>query len=121
MDLIESYKRGMSLYATFDGRWRRRDFWLFVLSVFLLTLAVGIVENILLMGATGGALVALVNLVHLVPGLAAGARRLHDSDKSAWLLLLFLIPALGFIIMLVLYCLPGTAGSNRFGPDPKAV
>jgi len=111
----------MSLYATFDGRWRRRDFWILFLAMFLLSAITATVESLLLMGITGGALVSIVQLVHLVPALAAGARRLHDTDKSAWLMLVLLVPVIGMLVLLILYCLPGTVGPNRFGPDPKSV
>ncbi len=60
-------------------------------------------------------------LAVLVPGLAVCVRRLHDIDKSGWFILVSLIPAVGGIILLVLLCLDGTPGDNRYGPSPKAI
>lgn len=54
-----------------------------------------------------------------MPGLAVSVRRLHDQDRTGWLLLLWFIPVLGWFALLVLMCLEGTRGPNRFGPDPK--
>jgi len=52
--------------------------------------------------------------------LAVQVRRLHDIDKSGWNMLWFIIPLVGFILMIVWYCRLGTVGENRFGPDPLA-
>ncbi len=60
-------------------------------------------------------LLGLVMLVVGLSGLSVGVRRLHDSDKSGWMLLLGLIPFIGGIIVLVLLLLPSTPGPNRFG------
>jgi uncharacterized membrane protein YhaH (DUF805 family) len=69
--------------------------------------------------STGGMVHNLFSLVSLIPGLAVSVRRLHDQDRSGWLLLLGLIPFLGWFALLVFMCLDGTHGANRFGPDPK--
>ena len=61
----------------------------------------------------------LFGLVSFIPGLAVAIRRLHDQDRSGWLLLLVFIPILGWFALLVLMLLDGTRGRNRFGPDPK--
>lgn len=119
-DILESYKKAMRLYATFDGRTRRKDFWFYVLAVMLMSAAIAIVEGVILGGLFGGGLVGLFNLVHFVPSLAVAARRLHDTNKSAWWLLLMLVPGVGFLVLLIFCCVPGDAGANRFGPDPKA-
>ena len=57
----------------------------------------------------------------LLPGLAVGFRRLHDIGRSAWWLLIALVPLAGGIVLLVFACLPGTPGPNQYGPDPKEV
>jgi uncharacterized membrane protein YhaH (DUF805 family) len=74
------------------------------------------------MGSTGWILLGLATLWGLlvfIPNLAVTIRRLHDQDKSGWFVLLALIPLVGPIILLVFYCIEGTRGPNRFGPDPK--
>ena len=62
---------------------------------------------------------ALWVLVTLIPNLAVAIRRLHDTDKSGWMLLIGFIPLIGAIVLLVFYFMEGTRGPNRFGPDPK--
>jgi uncharacterized membrane protein YhaH (DUF805 family) len=74
------------------------------------------------MGTMGWILFALGMLWALfvfIPNLAVIIRRLHDQDKSGWFILMGLIPVVGPIILLVFYCIEGTRGPNRFGPDPK--
>ena len=55
----------------------------------------------------------------LIPSVTVAARRLHDSDRSAWWLLLLLIPLLGWFVLFIFMVMDGTRGANRFGPDPK--
>ena len=74
-------------------------------------------------GEPPGFLVALLGVLMLasfIPGLAVTVRRFHDQDRSGWFVLLSLIPIVGGLIMLVFMLLPGTAGQNRFGADPKS-
>ena len=111
-------------YADFEGRSRRSEYWMFVLGIFIFELVCGVVVNLggavhsvlywLLSGLFGLALLGL-----FVPSLAVAFRRLHDTDRSAWWLLIGLLPFLGAVALLVFYCLDGTPGPNRFGPDPK--
>lgn len=75
-------------------------------------------------GAGGWLLIGLLLLYSLaiaIPSLAVAIRRLHDQDKSGWFIFIGLIPFVGGIIVLVFYCLEGTRGPNRFGPDPKGM
>ncbi|MFC3173913.1 DUF805 domain-containing protein [Novosphingobium bradum] len=126
--MILPYRR----YAEFTGRSRRREYWMFVLFQVLVSLAIGLVfgrptyttgggmmAGAMMVQGTGGLIQNLFSLVSLVPGLAVAVRRLHDQDRSGWLLLLILIPFLGWFALLVFMCLEGTRGANRFGPDPK--
>lgn len=59
------------------------------------------------------------SLASLIPGIAVAVRRLHDTGRSAWWLLLLLVPFVGWIVLIVFYCLEGERGPNRYGPDPK--
>jgi uncharacterized membrane protein YhaH (DUF805 family) len=110
-------------YAVFEGRARRAEYWQF----FVLTLAISILGQVLiemfkgvpLLGFVFALALVVVCLGLIVPSLAVGFRRLHDIDKSAWWLLIGLIPLIGVIVLLVFFVLPGTPGPNRFGPDPK--
>lgn len=115
-------------YATFDGRAPRSEFWWF----FLFSVIVQAVLNFLLGGPAdedayiglGGAIMGLtafaISLALLIPTIAVGIRRLHDTDRSGWWILIALIPLIGGIVLLVFYALQGTPGANRFGPDPLA-
>ena len=105
-------------YAEFSGRARRKEFWMFVLFNFLMSIAVGIVDGIL---GTNGALGGLYSLAVLIPSLAVAARRLHDTDRSGWWQLIALIPLIGVIILLVFVCSDSKPGENRFGPNPKGM
>ena len=121
-------------YADFSGRSRRKEYWMFALFLLVLNVALSIVLSVVAGGAAvaggdGGALAALggsllllliIGLAFLVPSIAVAVRRFHDQDKSGWFVLLGLIPYVGFIIVLVMMCLEGTKGPNRYGPDPKA-
>jgi uncharacterized membrane protein YhaH (DUF805 family) len=121
--MFQAYKH----YADFQGRAGRSEYWLFALFVLLVVFGFVIVTAAVA-AATGSAepniLVMLLYGVFLlgsfIPSLAVGFRRLHDTNRSAWWLLISLIPLVGSIALLVFYCLPGTPGPNRFGPPPGA-
>lgn len=102
-------------YAQFDGRAHREEFWMFVLVNFLISLGVAVVAIITHLWI----LRAIYALAVLIPGLAVGARRLHDTNKSGWLQLLLLIPLIGLIIMIVFWVQDGDRGQNQYGADPR--
>jgi uncharacterized membrane protein YhaH (DUF805 family) len=117
-------------YADFTGRARRSEYWLFTLFILIVE-----VVYLALMGVSGGigengqmnalgmalsGLYAIFILAVIVPSIAVAFRRLHDTDRSAWWLLIAFIPFIGGLVLLVFYVLPGTTGPNKFGPDPKA-
>lgn len=119
-------------YAEFSGRSRRREYWLFALFQLIVSILIGLFlgrsDGWLYPGYAGyttvvdwpGALVQnLFVLANLIPNLAVSVRRLHDQDRSGWLLLLLLVPVAGWFVLFVLMCLDGTRGPNRFGRDPK--
>jgi uncharacterized membrane protein YhaH (DUF805 family) len=159
-------------YAQFGGRARRKEFWMWVLFYLLVTAVLTTLDSWLGLGGGGssygpgaqsgpgmmsygagasvhgGLLTGLFALAVLIPNLAVAVRRLHDTDRSGWWLLLMVVPyglgfvlmlsalaggmlslialgsisflvgAIGAIVLIVFYCLPGTSGPNRFGPDP---
>jgi uncharacterized membrane protein YhaH (DUF805 family) len=110
-------------YADFSGRSRRKEYWMFVLGIFLAAIVLSIIEGILglsgMVGGVYGPLTTILLLGVLIPSIAVQVRRFHDQDKSGWFLLLAFIPFIGGLIVLVFMCLEGTKGPNRFGPDPK--
>ena len=103
-------------YAVFEGRARRKEYWMFVLFNFLIAIAIGVVEGIV---GTVGILGALYALAIIVPGLAVSVRRLHDTGRSGWFLLIGLIPLVGLIILIVFFVQDSQPGDNKFGPNPK--
>ncbi len=110
-------------YAEFSGRSRRKEFWMYELGLLIAVIVIGIVEGILgintMVGGVYGPLTTLVLLGTLVPSIAVAIRRLHDTDRSGWWLLIALVPFVGALVLLYFYVSDGTSGPNRFGPDPK--
>jgi uncharacterized membrane protein YhaH (DUF805 family) len=98
-------------YVVFGGRAVRSEYWFFILFQFLVVVALSIVD--LVVGT--GVLSSIASLALLLPTLAVGARRLHDTDKSGWWLLIGLIPLIGAIVLIVFFCQEGTPGANRYG------
>ena len=114
---MDYFMAALKKYATFEGRARRKEYWFFVLFYFVIAVVISVVEGML---GTGGLLAGLFALGMLLPNLAVTVRRLHDTDRSGWWILINLVPLIGWIVSLVFMCTAGTAGSNRFGADPKA-
>lgn len=105
-------------YAVFSGRAARPELWWWALAVFLAGLVLNVVDY-LLFGSKSQPLSSLFSLLVLLPNLAVGARRLHDVDRSAWWLLIGLVPLVGVIVLLVFFVQDGSVGPNRYGPDPR--
>ena len=96
-------------YADFNGRAGRSEFWWFALACVL----VGLVFSMLHLDIIG----MLVNLALLIPSLAVGTRRLHDIGKSGWFQLIWLIPFIGWILLVYWLAQPST-GPNEYGQGP---
>ena len=119
---MDQYLAVLKKYVEFDGRARRKEYWMFTLFnllILLLLLAVDVFSG--LSNATGGfnPLSTVYSMAVFLPGLAVTVRRLHDTDRSGWFILLGFIPCIGSIVLLVFYIEEGTKGSNKFGSDPK--
>ena len=111
-------------YATFEGRARRAEYWYFVLFYALSIVALAIVDGVV--GTFSeeigiGLLSGIFVLATFVPTLAVTVRRLHDTDRSGWWVLLDLVPFIGVLVLFVFTVLDGQPGANRFGPNPKGV
>lgn len=125
--MLMPYRR----YFDFAGRSRRKEYWMFALFTFLVSLAWVVVANIV--AASGlrgpaniepGALVAtlllgLWGLLSIIPTFAVTVRRLHDTGRSGFWILIGFVPIVGALVLLYFYLIEGTRGANRFGPDPK--
>ncbi|MDO6761407.1 DUF805 domain-containing protein [Tamlana sp. 2_MG-2023] len=117
------YLKVLKQYTDFNGRARRKEFWMFLLFNMIFAIVAMILDNVLgiAMGELGyGPIYGIYALFVLIPGIAVSVRRLHDIGKSGWWLLISLIPLIGGIWLLVLYCQDSEAGSNKWGPNPKS-
>ena len=126
--MLMPYRR----YVDFDGRSRRKEFWMFQLfqvlvyaAILALMFALGIdydledpQPNSMMFVAIG--IMALFWLVTLIPQIAVVVRRLHDQSKTGLWILIYLLPVAGGLVLLVFMLLEGTDGPNEYGPDPKA-
>ena len=86
-----------------------------MLFYFLLSMAAGVIG----VAMHGQVIGALVGLALFLPSLALQVRRLHDTDRSGWWVLIGLVPLVGVILLIVWWCQDGTPGDNRFGVDTK--
>ncbi len=115
MGFPDAVRSVLTRYADFSGRARRAEYWWFFLFAVLVALVAAVLDGII--GASVFSLLTALGL--LVPNLAVSVRRLHDTDRSGWWLLLNLVP-FGGIVLLVFYCLEGQPHPNRFGPSSKS-
>jgi uncharacterized membrane protein YhaH (DUF805 family) len=106
-------------YATFSGRAARPEYWYFVLFNIMVAIA-STVLDVMIFDPTAefSPINSLTSLALLLPSLAVAARRLHDVDRTAWWILLFLIPVIGWLIAILFLVQRGSPGTNRFGPPP---
>lgn len=150
MTPIDWAKRPLQRYAEFSGRAPRAEFWWYVLAVIVVSLVATILESLLGIGNMLGAygpLTGIVALGLLIPNISVSVRRLHDTNRSGWWLLLAVpyLVAVGFImrgmltgdpsafatggllsllgfacflVLVVFWVMAGSAGSNKYGPDP---
>lgn len=112
-------------YAEFNGRARRKEYWMFCLFTCIIGVVLGILLLLLLAISPTVAIIAyilmvLFSLALIVPSLALTVRRLHDTNKSGWFWFINFVPAVGGLIMLYFMILEGDKTENPFGPDPKA-
>jgi uncharacterized membrane protein YhaH (DUF805 family) len=116
------YLKVLNQYADFSGRARRSEYWMFTLFNVIFAIVAMILDNVLgtaIQGIGYGLIYILYVLVLFIPGLAVAARRLHDVGKSGWMFLIVLIPIVGAIWLLVLFCKDGQPGDNKWGQNPK--
>ncbi len=118
---MDWYLKVLKQYADFNGRSRRKEYWMFVLINIGVGFVVGFIDGLTgTVGAYGiGLLGGIYNLAILVPSIAVGVRRLHDIGKSGWMLLVGLIPLIGWIWLIILLATEGEEGENEYGPNPK--
>ena len=118
------YLEVLKKYADFNGRARRKEYWMFFLFNVIISIALLIVDGILGTSAvpgTMGLLGVIYLLALLVPGIAVAIRRLHDTGRSGWWILIGLVPFVGGIVLIVFLVQDSTPGDNQFGRNPKMV
>ncbi|WP_462408554.1 DUF805 domain-containing protein [Neobacillus sp. Marseille-QA0830] len=113
---MDWYLKVIKNYTGFSGRASRQEYWMFTLFNFIFAAAIGFVEGLFDLPQF---LSALYTLAVLLPSLAVGIRRLHDTGKSGWWLLISLIPLVGGIVLLVFMCQDSYPNDNKYGPNPK--
>ena len=123
MSPIDWATRPLKKYADFSGRAPRAEYWWFYLLIIVGYVIATIIDSMLGLGQTigpYGILMSVFALAMLVPSIAAGVRRLHDTDRSGWWLLIGLVPLIGAIVLIVFFVTQGTQGPNQYGDDPYA-
>src|SRR5262245_40246323 len=116
------YLEVLKKYAVFNGRATRKEYWYFALFNIIISMALAVIDMI-----TGtfsaevgiGLLGGLYQLVILIPGIAVSVRRLHDTDRNGWWLLIAVIPLIGAIALLIFLVQDGKPGENHYGLNPK--
>ena len=111
---IEALKK----YAVFSGRARRKEYWMYALFIGIIYIVLAIIAGAS-KSTAGLALLGIFYLAILLPSLAVGVRRLHDTGRSGWWLLFGIVPLVGGITLLVFSCLDSEPGPNKYGPNPK--
>lgn len=122
MSFTEAVRTALSKYVVFSGRARRSEYWWFILFVVLVSVVAGVIDTAL--GTTTqagtGLLGGLAALALLLPQLAVGVRRLHDTGRSGWWLLIAFVPLIGTIVLIVFFVQDSQPQPNQHGPSPKA-
>jgi uncharacterized membrane protein YhaH (DUF805 family) len=110
------YFEVLKKYAVFGGRSRRKEYWVFFLFNLIISVVLGFVEK--LAGGPG-----VMNMIYsfavLIPSIAVTVRRLHDTDRSGWWLLIAFVPLIGAIVLLVFMVQDSKPGQNQYGANPK--
>jgi len=110
MNGFDYWKQAFQKYAVFEGRARRSEYWYFVLFNLIILLLLSIISE---------RLASVYSIAVIIPHLAILVRRLHDTGKSGWMILIVLLPIIGFVWFLVVTLTEGDRYSNAYGPDPK--
>ena len=114
MSFTEAVRSGFDNYVNFDGRASRPMYWWW----FLFALLASVVGNILDAAVGVQIFSILIGLALFLPGLSVAIRRLHDTDRSGWWILIGLIPIIGLIVLIVFFVQKSDLGDNQYGPPP---
>lgn len=115
---MQWYLRVLKNYATFRGRARRKEYWMFMLFNAIFSIVAGIIDQV---AGIYPAISAIYYLAVLIPSLAVLVRRLHDTGRSGWWILIAFIPVIGGIVLFVFTLLDSQESDNKWGPNPKRI
>ena len=119
---MDWYLEVLKKYAVFEGRAGRKEYWFFILFNILISMALGYVDWLTgnINPETGlGILSGIYALGVMIPGMAVSVRRLHDTDRSGWWLLITFVPVIGAIVFFYFMVLDSNPETNEYGPLPK--
>jgi len=121
MDWYINVLRNYVVLCGWAVRPRRKEFWMFILVNIIFAFVLGVLDKMFGWQRAGGegVLTTIYAILVFLPSWAVQFRRLHDTDRTAWWLLLLVIPVIGCLVIILFSCQDGTPGENRFGPDPK--
>ena len=117
---MEWYLAVLKKYLVFTGRATRTEYWMFALFNVIISIVLSIIGYVVVGGNGQSALSSLYSLAVLLPSLGVSVRRLHDTNRSGWWLLISLVPIIGIIVLIVFLVQDSDPGDNRYGPNPKA-
>jgi uncharacterized membrane protein YhaH (DUF805 family) len=119
---MQWYTDVLKKYVQFSGRARRKEFWMFVLISTIISIILSFIDRLIgtNYSSGNGLLQSIYGLAVLLPTIAVGVRRMHDTNRSGAWILINLIPCIGWIWFIVLAAQEGVASDNQYGPDPKA-
>jgi uncharacterized membrane protein YhaH (DUF805 family) len=112
----DAVRSGFDHYTNFEGRASRSAFWWWVLFQIIVEFVAAILDYAIFSNL--GVFYGLTALALLLPSFSVSIRRLHDTDRTGWWLLIYLIPVIGFIVLLVFFLTDSDRGPNRYGPGP---
>lgn len=114
------YTDVLKKYAVFTGRATRKEYWMFFLINLVISIVLGLIERNVL-GMQSAPISSLYSLAVLLPSIGVGIRRLHDTNRSGWWLLIALVPLVGAIVLIVFLATDSLPGENQYGPNPKGM
>jgi uncharacterized membrane protein YhaH (DUF805 family) len=112
--VLHWYTDVLKKYAVFDGRAGRPEYWWFT----LINTIISLVLRLVIPGGAGPIISELYGLAVLLPEIGVTIRRLHDTNRTGWWILVVLIPVIGWIWLIVLLATRGDSGANSYGPPP---
>jgi uncharacterized membrane protein YhaH (DUF805 family) len=115
---MQWYLKVLRQYVDFEGRARRTEYWMYILVTVGIAIVLAVLDS-LLFGTSSRVLGLIYALATLLPSLGVTVRRLHDTSRSGWWVLISAIPLIGAIVLIVFLATEGTRGPNAYGPDPK--